>query len=294
MATVSPVMTSGSLLHYRQLEHELLYPRVFAELGNSGIICPLLNDQWDTGATTFTSRRAHTDGAEAIFTAATDEGSTVGDFLVPPTFEGITPVIRFTAASNEWFETPDTPNVGPTAYWNGTADGSAPNEPAYTWLMWTKVVAGGSGQTLWSKSAAQGTTGTDWIMFWGGAEKLGIRTFDDNANTFIGTLADAAFIDGQWVHVAVVKTTVAADTAFTIYVDGAVVADTDVAEAGTYVAQEDGTNVVRIGAETDGSLSFDSSLACGALGPARANTALTAANIKNIRRMQAPFLGIQV
>ncbi len=77
---------------------------------------------------------------------------------------------------------------------------------------------------------------------------------------------DDSVLSAAWHHLAFTKSTAAASSAFNIYVD-AVDADDADSESGTYVQQENGSTVVRIGAESDGGNPLGSPLAGADAGP---------------------------
>jgi hypothetical protein len=192
-------------------------------------------------------------GQQVDFTYS--QSQSVFDFDTPPSYLGPLgiPVINFNQ-SDEWLETPDA------AFWNDTAGSS---EPSYYWSCWVFVVAGSTEQTIWSKSPASFITGKDWHVFIGGDEKIRIEIYDDSVDGFIG--ARTSLFLG-WHHFAGTKHDDAATAASVIlYIDG--VADRVDNTSGSYVAQEDGTLPVRIGAESDGGSPLGSPLAGGPLGP---------------------------
>ncbi len=185
-------------------------------------------------------------GAEQpVFTLAGAANFNVMD--TPPKKIGIVPYLT-PNGTDEWLETPDA------GFWTDTAGVS---EPSYTWIMYLNVVAGAASRAIWSKSPSiSETSGTDWYLFLNSSEQLKVRTFDDNANALIGARYNTALSEG-WQQIAVTKSTTAAASAFLIYINGALVANVD-ETIGTYVAQEDGTTVVRIGAESDGGAPLNS------------------------------------
>lgn len=187
-------------------------------------------------------------GAEqVVFTQAGAANFNAWD--TPPRKIGIVPYLT-PNGSDEWLESPDA------SFWTDTAGAS---EPSYTFIVYVNVVAGASNQTLWSKTAAIDTTGTDWAFVLDSAEKALLRTFDDGNNGYISSLIDSALSEA-WHQMAFTKTTGTSSAAFTAYVDGASVAETG-STAGTYTQGDDSTTVVRIGAESDGGLPLNSPFA---------------------------------
>ncbi|KKN75602.1 hypothetical protein LCGC14_0378400 [marine sediment metagenome] len=174
----------------------------------------------------------------------------------PPTVKGplSIPVINFNQ-SDEWLETPDA------AFWNDSAGSS---EPSYCWAFWVNVVAGASGQSLMMKSTANNNQGQNWVTIVDSDETFRCRIIDDTANAFIG--ARSGVLSAGWHHLAATKHDDAITSASIItYIDGEV--DRTDNTNGTYADQQDGTQVVRIGAETDGGNPLGSPVAGGPLGP---------------------------
>lgn len=210
---------------------------------------------------------------------------------VPVAYEGLTPVFKLDGSA-EWWETPNIVD----GFWLGGADDTAPQEPAYTWMFWVKVVVGATEQTLMAKTAASAGTGTDWYLSISGAESARVRNFDDSANQYIGQLSSTTLVAGIWVHVAITKLSAASSDDYLIYENGVLVASNDdelVSGAG-YTAQENGTAVVRIGSESDGGAPYASTFAGGALGPSFSTSVRSAEQVLNVYREQAPYLGIKV
>ena len=241
----------GSLLAEKQALWAPLYAATLDILGTAALLVPMGDDNHQNGARTTVT----TVGEEQVVFTYT---KAVDAFDSPPTFEGPAgiPVINFNQ-SDEWLETPDA------AFWNDSAGSS---EPSYYWSCWVNIIAGTSTNMLWTKTPNPGTAGTDWVMFITTAERVVMRIIDDSAAAYIGQLASNA-LPSAWHHIAVTKHDDSAlSSSILLYVDGLLIVDSD-DESGTYVAQEDGTTVVRIGAESDGGAPNGNPLAGGPLGP---------------------------
>ena len=157
----------------------------------------------------------------------------------------------------EWIEFADA------AFWNNTAGTS---EPSYTWVLWVRVVAGAAVQILWAKTPNIGSsTGTDWAVYISTTEQPAVVGIDDSAGARIGRFDSTAMTETLH-HLAFTKSTGIIDSAFSIYLDGVKVDSNDLT-TGTYVTQEDGSTVVRIGAESDGGSPLASPLAGAHYGP---------------------------
>lgn len=216
--------------------------------GVDALIVPMGWQTYDTGLVATTIG-----GQQVGFTYS--QSQSVFDFDTPPSYLGPLgiPVINFNQ-SDEWLETPDA------AFWNDSAGAS---EPSYYWSMWANIVATADINALWVKGAGIGTGGSDWAFFISTTENFGARVMDDSANAFIGSTAG---ILSGWHHLAATKHDDAAtDASIITYVDG--VSDRGDNGSGAYVAQEDGTAVVRIGALSNGNAPNGNSLAGGPLGP---------------------------
>lgn len=228
-----------------------LYEARLDLLGVDAVLVPLGDTNHEAGDRTTVT----TIGKEQVVFTYTEA---VTSFDTPPTVEGPAhiSVINFNQ-SDEWVETPDA------GFWNDSAGSS---EPSYTWILWVKVVAGGSGQALWTKSSALDQNGQDWAMYLNSSEKLVVRTIDDDATATIGRFYNTALSEA-WHHIAVTKDDAASDqTDFTIYIDGEVITPSTT-NTGSYIQQEDGTTVVRLGAESDGGSPIGGLMAGGPLGP---------------------------
>lgn len=218
--------------------------------GTDALMVPMGWQTHDTGLVTTTI------GSEQVdFTYS--QAQSVFDFDTPPSYLGPLgiPIINFNQ-NDEWLETPDA------AFWNDTA---GTNEPSYFWSLWVNVIAGAATNVLFSKSQSTGTIlGTDWILTLNSSEILVVKLFDDSADASIGS--ETSVLSDGWHQFAATKHDDGVNSASIItYVDG--VADRADNTAGTYVNQEDGTEVVRIGAETDDGFPNGLSIAGGPLGP---------------------------
>ncbi len=218
-------------------------------LTGSTLLVPMGWQQHDTGLVVTTMWDQQVD-----FTYS--QSQRVWDFDAPPSTLGPTgiPLINFNQ-SDEWLETPDA------AFWNDSAGAS---EPSYCWAFWVNIVAGVSAHVLFAKSPSAASNGSDWILFIDTDETFGIRIIDDSADAYIGSVT-SALSDGLH-HLAGTKHDDAVDSASILtYVDGVLDRSDDI--SGTYVNQEDGTQAVRIGANTAGTSPTGNSILGGPLGP---------------------------
>lgn len=127
---------------------------------------------------------------------------------------------------------------------------------SFTIGAWIEVVDAGANQTIISKWDA--TTGggqlREWQLFLLNTEQLQLSAYDESANANTNRRTDAGLSVG-W-HFVVAKSDVTAGSGatwgdgVTLYVDGVVVAST-ATNNGSYVAMEDLTTEVFIGAITD-------------------------------------------
>ena len=231
-------MVSLKQAHDRALSERAQLDALYAHrlwlTNGKGLLVPLGDEKH--GA--LSGNTVETIGAEQfVFTLAGAANFNAMD--TPPKKIGIVPYLT-PNGSDEWLE---TPNAAP---WNDTAGVS---EPSYTWIVWVRVAAGGT-RSLWTKTPTFATTGTDWTLYLDGSERPTISVFDDSADAYIGR-SDASELSQLWHQLGFTKSTGTTSAAITIYLDGVAVDDTDV-ESGAYVNQENGTNVVRIGAQSDG------------------------------------------
>ncbi len=236
-------------LPQRHIEWQKLADARLELFGTDALLVPMAWQTHDTGLVVTTIG-----GQQVDFTYS--QSQRVWDFDTPPSYLGPTgiPIINFNQ-SDEWLETPDA------AFWNDTAGSS---EPSYYWSCWVFTVAGVAIHTLLSKSTSAGETGTDWMTIIQSNETYQCKIIDDSANAVIGSQS-SALSDG-WHYLAATKHDDSALSSSVItYVDG--VADRSDFTEGTYVQQEDGTTVVRFGAESDGDSPLGLSVAGGPLGP---------------------------
>ncbi len=248
----------GSLPAEQQLEWAVQQELRLQRFGPKAILIPIGNPQHEAADfTTVTAMGALTQwGTAPIGTYAPGARTLWGN---PLTYEGpgFVPVLGPFNGSDEWIEFPDD------VIWDDDIAGGA-HEPDYTWVIWAKLVTG-TAQTLWSKTPTPAGGGTSWVTYLSNADNPNVRSFDDNVNAIIGQGADSG-ISAGWHHLAFTKTTGAVAADFLIYVDGAVVASSDVI-SGSYVQQEDTSTVVRIGAESDGGVPLISSVGGASCAP---------------------------
>lgn len=239
---VSLVQRHNAALSERAMLDSLYWHRL-ALTNGKGLLVPLGDSKH--GALSGTTVKSI--GAEQV-TFALAGAASFNVMDTPPKKIGIIPYLT-PNQSDEWLETPDA------AFWNDTAGAS---EPSYTWIAYVEVVAGAAIQAIWTKTSVLDETGQDWAMFLGADEKPVIRIVDDSAAAYIGQVHDAA-VSAAWHQIAFTKTTGTTSAILLSYLDGALIADT-VSETGAYVGQEDGTTVVRLGAESDGGSPLGSSI----------------------------------
>ncbi len=250
-------------------------------LNDSGLQVPFgdPNDEDSPTAPTKVTTR----GAEQVDFTYTNSGRHLWATALTYEGPGQIPVLNFDQ-STDWAESPDAP------FWNDTA-GS--NEPSYCWALWVFVVAGASIHSLFTKTPSLGTAGTDWGLLLGSTEVFTGRIYDDSAAAFIGSLSSV--LSGGWHYLVATKHDDAATSASVIsYVDGE--ADRSDDADGTYVTQQDGTVVVRIGAESDGGFPNGQSIAGAGHGPIFKNVGAGAVwtpdEIRSVFQRQRVGLGV--
>jgi len=233
---------------YTRVQRELGYNRRIRNLGPKALIVPIGDERYGalSGSTLTTV------GAQQV-TGTLASGN--WNAMATPLRGGNRVPIWRPDGTNDWIEFADAD------FWTDDASNA---EPSYTWIFWLRVVAGAAKQVIWGKTPALGTTGTDWAMWLTGAEKIIQQIWDDDANAYIGRFYNTAL--SGFVHIAITKSTGTTSAANKIYVDGVQRDDGD-SEAGTYVNQENGTTVVRLGAESDGGNPLSSYLAGADCGP---------------------------
>ena len=126
-------------------------------------------------------------------------------------------------------------------------DGSA--DSVFSIAAWIYITATANDQYILSKWDAP--TAREWNLALNSAEKISFTLYDESANAYIQQATDDALSVG-WHFVVVTYDATEAASGITIYVDNVVV-DQTAGTGGTYVAMEDLTTKVVIGAEYESS-----------------------------------------
>lgn len=267
---------------------EPLWGQVFNELGDTGTILPLVGLGADgaPNATSFTTRRRHSSGLEAVFTW--DSALTTAEFdpTNPAFWKGIIPVLTFDGSAIE----ADSPDA---AYWTRDDAGGA---NGFSIGLWVKVTDTANHRYLLTKWD-DGEAIQEWILRVDHADLLEFVARDDSAGANPTRTSDAAIAQGEWLFVTLTYDGTGGATAMsgaTLYVNGASIASTANEDA-SYVGMEDGTSVVGLGAGNTGSTPnrhFQGEMAGGSLGPFTTQVELTAAQVKNLYNIGRAALGI--
>lgn len=161
--------------------------------------------------------------------------------------------------TDDWIEFADAD------FWTDTADGTAGNEPSLTIAIWVRTVFGSAIQLLWGKASGVGAGGTDWTVYMDANERPSAVAVDDSANALIGR-RDGSQLSEAWHYLVFTKSTGTTTAAWKVFLDAVQVDDGNLS-SGSYTAMENGSSVVRIGAESDGGNPLISPLAGAFCGP---------------------------
>ena len=259
MARLEPTVQSGSLLKLYQALWAPYYQAVLNVLGSTGIILPIGDPHHgQPNATTFTTK-----GEEQVtFTWSEAPGSfdTPLDLTGPDSFQGIVPVVTLNGTDEE----ADSPDA---AFWS--VDDSGDN--GFSLGIWVNIGSGGAGsdRALLSKWSTTGGA-QEWLWYLNTANALRLDARDRSVGVVASRTSDANPTTNVWHHYVMTYDGTGGATAadgITFYEDGAVVAST-AANNGSYVAMENQTAALGLGAYQTGSLGlFDGKIGGGPLGP---------------------------
>ena len=290
MTATHPKLASGSLINYMRTQWPVLYKAVEDIIGDTGTIIPLLDPDHITAGTTMTTREHHASGLAATFTAteaptAFDKPANLSD---SDKYQGIIPFLSFNG-SDEGIITPDD------TYWTRDDSGATP----VSWGAWVRVEASADVKTIMAKWDANEAI-QEWDLSIDAAEKVSLTVRDDSAAANGTNVSDAAISTDVWHSIVVTYDgSGGADPLQTansiIYVDGVAVADTS-ADSGTYVAMENGTSKVSVGAALSTTPAvatpFLGDIAGGPLSPFYTQAELTAAAALNYHRIGKAALAL--
>ena len=259
MARLEPAVRSGSLLKLYQSLWAPYYQAVLSVLGPTGVLLPFGDPHHgQPNATTFTTK-----GEEQVtFTWSEPLSSfdTPLDVTGADSFQGIVPVVTFNG-TDENAITPDA------AFWS--VDDSGDN--GFSIGMWVYI----NDTVVTRRILGKYDTGeaiSEWSIFINATDKLIFVIRDESAAVNIERDSDAAVNQGQWAFLVATYDGTGGATAMdgaTLYQNGVVMASTAV-NNGSYVAMENGTSVVSLGAfriSGNPTALFDGKMAGGPLGP---------------------------
>lgn len=246
MVTLDVVDRSSLWVPYYNAVDELL------SVNSTGLLVPFGDRNHEDSPTAPT--KVTTTGAQQVDFTFTNSGRHLWETALTYEGPGQIPMLHFDG-STDWMETPDAP------HWNDTAGSS---EPSYNLALWVFVIAGASQLGLFMKTPNPGTTGTDWAAFIDSSERFEFRVADDLNNAYIGSRTSVLSPGWHWLTVTKHDDGITAASIIT-YVDGEANRSDNI--AGSYTDQQDGTTVVRIGAESDGGSPNNNPIAGGSHGP---------------------------
>lgn len=269
-----PKMHSGGLGQYNRTLQAPLYEKISDILGSTGTIIPIF-DQIDSSP--FQPSSTVPDLAPT-FSEAVSAWDTPFNFNDPDSYQGIIPVFDFNG-TDEFLAFADN------SFWTRDDSGSAP----FSIGMWLQFDSNPpAAETLLAKYDT-GEAIQEWRTNIGTSGEPYLTLRDDSAGVEVTYAADAGLSTGNWHFVVFVYdgtggASALSDSNSPIYVDGAVVAGTE-SNNGSYVAMENGTSGVSLGARGQGANYFDGKIVGGALGPFFTQIELSAAQVAQLYRL---------
>ena len=249
-----------------------LYRAVLEVLGANAVIFPLGDPKHGLlSASTFKTY------GDDRFVVTPNEP--LADWDTKPGIKGIVPVVTFNGTDEE-ADTPDT------AFFSRD-DASSEAFSIGVWAHITDTAAERDLLAKWDDDQAI----QEWVFFLDGSDILVFQLRDDSAAVAITRKSDAAPTMAAWVFLVATYDGAggasAMDTAI-LYENGAVLASTATNNAG-YVAMENGTSTVGLGAKFNGtpakSAFFNGKMAGGPLGPFFTQTQLTADEVEALYQL---------
>src|SRR3990167_8132098 len=218
-------------------------------------------------AATFTGYRFNASGLAPIWTPSVAL-DTLGDLRVPTNWQGYAPVYTFNGTSHR-MTTPD-------------AGGWSRALTVASWGAWVNFTDPAS-STILAKFTTAGDL-REWRLHTTAASKLQLILSDENdavtPNATLDTLADTAFVAGQWYFVVATYDGTANASGIDLYVNGVVVASTDTDDA-NFASMRDTTSIVELGAAENAAF-FDGKMLGGYHCPFFVQAGLTAEQIFNL------------
>ncbi len=275
-------LKSGSRAKANAVLYDHVYGEILRLFGATTTIIPLVDPHFRTAATTSTVREGASGSASGLGTTVLTATEAPEAFDTPfdprTSMQGIIPFVTLNG-TDEAFRSPDI------AYFTLADGGATPG----SYVFWIRVDLSAAVKTLMAKHDA-GEAIQEWSIDIDADEKVQYLTRDDSVPQDTTRISDAAITAGIWHQVAVTYDGSGGtdnQNGTLIYVDGAVVAST-ADNTGSYVAMEDGTSELSIGARLNGAAEvtpYVGDLACGPLGPTVVLAALSAANIAEAYRV---------
>jgi hypothetical protein len=275
MSRLEPKLNSGSLHDFYSLEWGKIYSAVLSILGPTGLILAGGDPRYgQPNATTFKTAGEPVTFTWVAGTLTPNNFATPLDLVDKASFQGIVPIVTFTAAGPEWAATPDA------ALWS-RGDGS--DDGPFTIGIWANP-NDATGTTLFSKwSETGGGAIREWRLFFDGSDRPTGELYDDSASASIGRRDDTAILEDIFSFLVLTYSGNGANSGLKLYLDADQVDDTNVS-TGAYVAMENGTAKATLGGEDEPLLvdpvnPLNAKVALGPCGPGFCHKELTANEI---------------
>lgn len=132
---------------------------------------------------------------------------------------------------------------------NALSFGNSTTDSPFTFSAWVKRGVTSKGNAILGKNGITvGVTPIEYIFYLNSSNKLAVILYDNNGTNQISLVSNSTFESdvNKWAHYAVSYNGSGLNTGLTLYRNGVAIAAT-ASSAGTYVAMENSSNVLRIG-----------------------------------------------
>jgi len=261
---MTATLYKGSTSSFEAAQSAAVYEAVLTELGATGTIVPLGDPTYRTGATTNTCAAGVTGLPTAVFTAS----EALESFDIPPTRQGICPVVTFNGSDEDIVSSDDS-------YWSPTN-----NAFSVGGWFWLDSAAGGTDMLMAKRTSGQNEWSLENVAVSGDLIQLWL--YDQSTVTAVRAYSGSAPTD-QWVHIISTYDGAANASGIVIYLNGASQSLT-VVNDGSFTAMENKTGDMAIGSESDNP-TYLGKVGGGCVGPIYTKIELTAEQVMNLYRI---------
>ena len=281
IANNDPGLTVRALLNKSlDAQVEAVYQALLEVFGSTGLLPPLADANHEASPTTFSALRASVAlGAAPVWTYGPEDPDSYD--TAPDRTANIVPVLHLNG-SDEEITSPDAD------VWT-RGDGAV--DFAFAGQLWFKISPAGTIDVFlakWDQTSA--AEAREWQLYSDASDILHFNCYDESANAQIGLKTSAAVTTNVWHHLAWTKSTGITSAALNLWVDAVDVA-TAVDESGAYVATENLTTQVRLGAREDSGAGADFFAGSMAL-PVWAHAEIDQGQVERLFNLQRHFFGV--